>query len=448
MPKGPYSVLVDKKIKEFNKSIKVDSDKSISIRSFLLSSISNNISEVKNALESEDVQSCINCLKKLGVKIKKNKNKNYLIFGKGLGSLYAKKNTTLNCGNSGTLARLLIGILSTTPDINIVITGDKSLNKRSMRSLIHVMSRFGASFKPENKNHFPLKLISSSMPIGIKYESGTSAQIKSAVILAGLNSYGNTTILEKQKTRNHTENILLNNSKCLKIKNKKNIIEVSGNKNLNQINMDVPSDPSSAAFFVALCLLNKKSVLKIKKVCLNPARIGFYLLLKKYGAKIRMINKKKYNNELIGDILVKSSKIKPIKSSGKYYLSATDEFPIMFVIAALTKGISKFYGIKGLSNKESNRILEMKKILSKFGVKCKSTKDSMIIIGREVIKRNNLIKVDSVNDHRIAMSCFILALISGSRLLIKGFETVKTSSPSFLKTIKLLGGKYEIKKTS
>ena len=178
----------------------MNSDKSISIRSFLIGSISHDISKVKNVLESEDVFSTISCLKSLGVKIKKNGNKSYSIFGKGLGSLYAKKNLSLNFGNSGTLARLLIGILSATPEIEFKIKGDKSLNKRSMKKLTEIMSQFGAEFLPKRKYNFPLKLISTEMPIGITYEAGVSAQLKSAVIFAGLNSFGNTEIIESKKS--------------------------------------------------------------------------------------------------------------------------------------------------------------------------------------------------------------------------------------------------------
>ncbi len=159
-----FNLKISGKIKSFKKNIEVDSDKSISIRSFLIGAISQNISTAKNVLESEDVFSTINCLKKLGVKIVK-KNKEYLIFGKGLGSLIAKNNTGLNFGNSGTLARLLIGILSTTPDIQVKISGDRSLNKRSMKKLIDLMSEFGATFLPENRDRLPLKLISTNLPL-------------------------------------------------------------------------------------------------------------------------------------------------------------------------------------------------------------------------------------------------------------------------------------------
>ena len=282
-----FSLKLNYKIKPFKKNIKIDSDKSLSIRSFLIGAISQNISEVNNVLESEDVFSTINCLKKLGVKIRKVKKGSYLIFGKGLGSLYAKKNSLLNFGNSGTLARLLVGILSTTPEIEVKISGDHSLNKRSMKKLINLMSEFGAEFLPKNKYNFPLKIISTEMPVGINYTTDVSAQLKSAVILAGLNSYGTTEIIEKMKSRNHTENILKKNFKAIKIrKGTKNLIKIYGKKTLQALKMNIPGDPSSAAFFTALTILNRNSSLKIKNVGLNPTRIGFYEILKKHGAKI------------------------------------------------------------------------------------------------------------------------------------------------------------------
>lgn len=358
------------KISDFKKVIQVDPDKSISIRSFIISSISQNISYIKNVLESDDVLSSINCLKKLGVRIKKIKPRNYVVCGAGIGSLHIKKNSLLNFGNSGTLARLLIGVLSTTPNIEVKMLGDKSLNKRSMKSLIELMSKFGASFLPKNKSNFPLKLISSPMPVGIKYSAGVSAQLKSAVILAGLNSYGTTTIFEHKKSRDHTEKMLFQNKDTIKIKYlKRRIIEVTGKKNLNPLSVRIPNDPSSAAFFTALTLLKKKSSIKIKNTCLNETRIGFYNLLKKHGAKIKFKNLKKRNNEVSGDIIVKSSKLKPLTASKSYYVNSTDEYPILFVIASLIEGVSVFKGIEDLANKESNRIIEMQKILRQLGIK-------------------------------------------------------------------------------
>ncbi len=443
-----FSLNINHKIKPFIKSIKVDSDKSLSIRSFLIGSICEDISVAKNVLESEDVFSTINCLKKLGVQIKKE-SKSYFIHGKGLGSLFAKKKLNLNFGNSGTLARLLIGILSTTPDIEIKVQGDHSLNKRSMKKLIEIMSEFGAEFLPKNKFNFPLKLISTEMPVCIKYKAGVSAQLKSAVILAGLNSFGTTEIIEDKKSRDHTENILIKNSQAIKIKKgRKKLIKIYGKKYLNRINIDVPGDPSSAAFFVALTLLSNNSSLKIKNVGLNPTRIGFYELLKKHGANIKFSNKRKKNNEITGDINIKSGKLKrPIIASKKFYEKTMDEFPILFCIAALTKGTSIFKGIKDLANKESNRIKEMQKILKQIGVKSISTKNEMRVYGRSFIEnKNKKITVSNLGDHRICMSSTVLSLVTGIRTKINNFETVNTSSPNFLKIMKSLGANFEITK--
>ena len=317
-----------------------------------------------------------------------------------------------------------------------------------MKKLIELMSKYGAFFFPKNKTTLPLKLVSSEMPIGIKYLAGNSAQLKSAVIFAGLNSYGITQIEEKKKSRDHTENMLAHNSQAIKINNKKNkIIKVFGRKHLNPIDVDIPGDPSSAAFFSALTLLNKNSTLKIKNVGLNATRVGFYKLLKKHGAKILFKNIKKNKFDIKGDILVKSSKVRPIKASEKYYVNATDEYPIMFVIAALLKGVSIFKGIGELSNKESNRIKEMQKILKQVGVKSIATKNELKIFGKGMLDATNKkIYVSNLGDHRICMSAFILSVLTGARAQIKSFETVYTSSPSYLKIMKKLGAKFEKKK--
>ena len=444
-----FNLLVEKKISSFRKTIRVDGDKSISIRSFLIGAISQNISSAKNVLESEDVFSTIKCLKKLGVKIKKQKQNSYIIFGNGLGSLSIKKKSQLKFGNSGTLARLLIGILSTTSQIEVNVKGDHSLNKRNMRKLIELMSEFGAAFLPKKKFNFPLKIISSEIPIGIKYNAGVSAQLKSAVILAGLNAYGNTTIIENDKSRDHTENMLIKNKSSIKIeKGRKRVIKVFGKRFLNPIHINVPGDPSSAAFFTALTLLNEGSSLEIKDVGLNKTRTGFYELLKKQGAKIKFKSIRKMGNEYRGNIFVKSCKLKPLNASKKFYVNSTDEYPILFVVAALTKGISTFSGIGDLANKESNRITEMQKILKQVGVKSiLSNGNKLKIFGKGKLDASNKkIIIPDLGDHRICMSSFILAILTGARAKIKNFETVFTSSPSFLKIMKNLGANFEIQK--
>ena len=442
-----FSLVIRKPINSFKKKITVDSDKSISIRSFLLGSISNGVSSVKNVLESEDVFSTITCLRKLNIKVLYQGNKTYKIFGKGLGSYKAKKMLKLNFGNSGTLARLIIGIITSTPNIKLKILGDKSLNKRSMKKLIDLMTKFGAEFFPKGKFFFPLTFSSTNYPIGISYNSGTSAQLKSAVILAGLNSYGDTEITENSESRDHTENMLMRNKRAIKItKSATKKIKIFGKQYLDNFSIDVPGDPSSAAFFTALTLLKNKSILKIKNVGLNPTRTGFYSLLKKSGAKIFFSNKRKVNNEIVGDILVKSSKLRPINASKNYYLNTTDEYPILFIISAFIKGNSFFSGISDLKNKESDRVKEMQNILKQIGVFSSFKNGKLLVKGKKfdskVIKK---VSVPNLGDHRICMSAAILGLLTGIEVKIKNFETVRTSSPSFLKIVKQLGGSFEKK---
>ncbi len=444
-----FSVTIKNKISPYKKIVYVDSDKSLSIRSFIIGSICQGISNIKNTLESEDVKSTILTCRKLGIKIIKIKAGEYKVYGKGLGSFSIKKNSELNFSNSGTASRLLIGALSTNPEIEVKVRGDYSLNKRSMKKLINLLSQFGAIFLPRGKYNFPLKVISSPMPIGINYKADISAQLKSAAILAGLNSYGNTNIEEKTRSRDHTENLLKKNYQAVSIQKKKGkkLITVYGKKFLKPFSINIGGDPSSAAFFTALTLLNKNSSIKIKNVGLNPTRIGFYEILKKQNAKIKFINIKKKNDEVSGDILVKNCKLKPFKTSSKIYSRTTDEYLILFVLAALTKGTSCFKGISDLANKESSRAYEMKKILSQIGIKCSLKKDEMIIFGKGMIDASNKkIFVRNLGDHRIAMSVFVLATLTKAKTTIKNFETVFTSSPSFLRTMKTLGAKFEIQK--
>ena len=445
-----YSVTFNNQIEEYKKSILVDPDKSLSIRSILFGSISEGISEIKNLLRSDDVNSAINFIRKLGIKFKKVNENKYLVYGQGLGSLFISKNKILDFGNSGTLCRLGCGILSTSPNLNVRLTGDKSLKKRNLSTMIDALEKFGATFYPQKKNYLPLQLVSSNIPTGIDFvEKKGSAQIVSSVSLAAINSFGKTKIVQEKISRNHTQIFLkkIGSDIYFKKSGAKNIIEINEKKKLNNFKIEIPGDPSSAAFFTALTLLKKKSLLTIRNMGLNPTRIGFYELLKKHGAKIKIKNIRKKNNELVGDIFVKSSKIKPIKCGSSYYSRTVDEFPILFVISALTEGISKFYGIEDLANKESNRILEMKNLLKKINIKCKSNKNSMKINGKKNYNfKNKLITVDPKLDHRICQSASILALATGINIKIKNFQTVNTSAPSFLKIVKKLGGKFEIKK--
>ena len=440
-----FSVTFNDRINRFNKSIEVDSDKSISQRSLIIGSICEGISKVDNVLESQDVYSTINCLRKLNCKIQRIKKGKYKIYGKGLGSYFCKKNTKLNFGNSGTAARLLgFGVCSTNPNLQIKITGDNSLKKRSMYKIIKAMENFGATFLPKNRFKLPITLISSEIPTGFTYDNNISSQIKSAVILGATNSFGKTIVIENNKSRDHTEKILKHNIKAIKIKKgKKNLIEINGKQILKPFNLRIPSDPSSASFYAALCLINKKSKIILKQVHINPTRIGFFNIIKKHNGKIFFKNKRVRGNETVADIIIKSSNLTPLKVHEKFFVSCQDEFPIMFAMASLLPGISVFKGINDLANKESNRIKEMGKILRQIGIKFIASKNEMKIYGNPKLDfSSKKISVSGILDHRILMSAAILSLLTGIKSKLKNFEQVGTSCPNFLSTIKQLGGKF------
>jgi len=443
-----FSVLIKNKIKKFNKNILVESDKSISHRSLIIASQCIGISTLKGILESEDVQNTITCLKKLGVKISK-KNKNYVVYGNGLGSFMQPKKNSLYAGNSGTLARLLIGLITTQSNLRIKILGDRSLCKRDMKRIIEPLSKIGCTFFPKNKKNLPIIVQGTNMPLALRHvEKLGSAQVKTAILLAALNTEGITSIEEKKLSRNHTENLLKALQAEIKIKKLKkgNLITLRGQQNLNSFNINIPGDPSSAAPFIVLTLLTKNSKLLIKNVNCNPTRIGFIKVLKKMNANIKIINFRKKSGEPVGDILVKSSKLKSIICSKEIVPSTIDEFPLLFIVAAMIKGVSTFSGINELRHKESDRIESIQIGLKKMGIKTKSTPDSLKIYGNPKIKINKISTILPKYDHRVAMSFFCLGQLMGGTIRIRNFETVNTSFSKFLKIMKKIGAKYAIQK--
>ena len=442
-----FSVSINKKIEKFDKKIEIPGDKSCSIRAILFASQCIGLSKIKNLLESEDVLNCINSLKKsLGVKIVK-KNNIYQIYGNGLNSFKVKKKITkIYVGNSGTFARLLFGLLSTHSG-KFYLHGDHSLNKRDFARVTQPLKKTGAFFYPRNKKTLPLTIEGTNMPLAQKHvENIGSAQVKGLIMMSALSTPGITTIEEKKISRNHTELFLKKINADIKVKRLKkgNLISIKGQKNLYGFDYTIGSDPSSAAFLIALTLLTPESKLIIHNVLCNDTRIFFLKILKKVNANIKINNLRKVSGELVGSITTFSSKLKPIiisKDIGKFI----DELPVLFIIAALTKGVSKFKNIGDLKNKESNRLLESKKILVQAGIKCKITKDTMVIYGKDKIEtRNKSILTKAKGDHRICMSSAILALVTGIRTKIKNFETVNTSFPGFIPLIKNLGGKIVI----
>ena len=429
---------MDKKLPKFVGTTNIPGDKSISHRALIIGSQATGIVKVTNLLESADVFSTMNALRKFGVHIIK-RGKDYYVYGLVVGGL-REYNGTIDCGNSGTTARLMMGLLSTYP-ITINFTGDKSLSKRPMARVINLLREFGANALPENKNTMPFKFLGSY--VGLQNDQKLtvpSAQLKSAWCLAALNTKGISTLEERFETRDHTEIMLkyLNaNIKVKKSKNKK-IISIFGKTPIDAKDISVPGDISSAAFMIILALISKNSKVTIKNVLLNPTRTGILDVLKKMKAKIKIKNKKTICGEVVGDIEVKNSNLKATKVPEKMAPRLIDEYPILFIAACFAKGTSKFNGIEELRVKESDRIKSMEDGLKPLGVKISSTKSSVKITGSNSFKLNQKIKIDAKGDHRIAMSFYVLSQVLNKSFKIKDFNYVKTSFPSFTKTINKL----------
>jgi 3-phosphoshikimate 1-carboxyvinyltransferase len=429
---------MDKKLPKFVGTINIPGDKSISHRALIIGSQATGIVKVSNLLESADVFSTMNALRKFGVHIIK-RGKDYHVYGLVVGGL-REYNGTINCGNSGTTARLMMGLLSTYP-ITINFIGDKSLSKRPMARVINLLKEFGANALPENKNTIPFKFLGSY--VGLQNDQKLnvpSAQLKSAWCLAALNTKGISTLEERFETRDHTEIMLkyLNaNIKVKKSKNKK-IISIFGKTPIDAKDISVPGDISSAAFMIILALISKNSKVTIKNVLLNPTRTGILDVLKTMKAKIKIKNKKTVCGEIIGDIEAKSSNLKATTVPEKMAPRLIDEYPILFIAACFAKGASNFKGIEELRVKESDRIKSMEDGLKPLGVKVSSTKSSVKITGTNSFKLNKKIKIDAKGDHRIAMSFYVLSRVLNKSFKIKDFNYVKTSFPSFTKTINTL----------
>ena len=437
-----YIKIIDT-IKPFNKSIKVEGDKSLSIRWALMASQAEGKSKSSNLLKSEDVMNTLECLKKLGVKIK-SKDDTCEIIGKGLNSFTHKKNLTLNAGNSGTLGRLIMGLLVHYKD-EIKIVGDKSLSKRDFMRIINPLKNFGAKFK-SNNGKLPISIMGTNHARPIKYhENKGSAQCKSAVMLAALNTSG-TTYIKAKKSRNHSELLFKHLGLKIKINKKKNydLIKIKGKRNIKPFNYNIPSDISSSAFFIVLTALSKNSKLKIKNVNVNPTRIGILKILKKMGVNIKLQNYKKYKGEKIADIIVKSNNpLKAINCPSDLNSTAIDEFLLIFLIAAKAKGISYFKNLSELNQKESPRLIWGSKILNKMGIKTILTNDSIKIFGNPKLKiSKDIIIKNFLKDHRVFMTSVVAALTFGGNWAISDPGSIKTSFPTFMSKIKILGAKF------
>ncbi|MDC1155535.1 3-phosphoshikimate 1-carboxyvinyltransferase [Candidatus Pelagibacter sp.] len=436
-------VTVSKIIKPFNKSLKMEGDKSLSIRWALLASQASGKSSSYNLLKSEDVLNTLQSLKKLGIKIKHFKNK-CVIISKGLNKFNYKKKIFLNAGNSGTLGRLILGLLVHSKN-KIVIKGDKSLSKRDFSRVTKPLKNFGANFKTNN-GKLPITIFGTNTPKAIKYlENKGSAQCKSSVMLAALNTQG-TTIIRAKKSRNHTELLFKHLKLPINIKrNKKfDFIKIKGGNVIKPLNYRIPSDISSSAFFIVLTALSENSKIRINRVNINPTRTGILKILKMMGVQIKIKNSKIYKGEKIADLFVASKKsFKSINCPVKLNSSAIDEFLLIFLLAAKAKGVSYFKKLSELNQKESPRLIWGSKILNKMGIKTVLTKDSIKIYGNPNLKINKEIVINKfLKDHRIFMTSMVAALTFGGKWKIFDKSSINTSFPSFLSKIKSLGAKF------
>ena len=430
-------IILKKKIFSFKKKISIPGDKSISIRWVLISSLANGVSKAKNLLMSGDVLTAIKAIKKFGVKVIIKKNL-CIIHGSGIDGYKYKKNITINAGNSGTLGRLISGILIDTP-FPIKIIGDKSLSRRDFKRVADPLSKFGASFDLHKNYNLPLVIKGSKKLKPIRFfEQRGSAQCKSSVLFAGIKTNGRT-IIKAKKSRNHTELLFKYLKLPIKIKKNKNfdLIKIEKVKKIKPLNYKVPSDMSSGAFFIALTVLSKKSQLIIRNVNVNQTRIGINAILKKMGVKITYLNKKIYKGEPIADILVKSpKKLKSINCPSKLNSNAIDEFLIIFLIAARAKGISYFKNLDELNKKESPRLKWASKILRMMGIKVITTKNSIKIFGNPKLEINKKIVIQKyLKDHRVFMTSVIAALSFGGEWHIHDKDAIQSSFPSFLKIV-------------
>ena len=437
-------IRIKNKINGFNKNLIIDGDKSLSIRWALLSSQSQKKCKASNLLVSADVISTLDCLKKLGVKIKIKKNFCEII-GLGLNGFKYKNNLVLDAGNSGTLGRLIMGLLIHSKK-SVKLKGDKSLSKRDFLRVIKPLGKFGAKFN-SNYGKLPIKIQGTDYSKPIKYyEKKGSAQCKSAVMFAALNTFGET-IIKAKKSRNHSELLFKHLKLPIKViqRKKYDIIKVKGKNKIPALNYRIPSDISSAAFFIVLTALTKNSKLKIKDININPSRMGVYYILKLMGVKIAKFNVRNYKGEKIADLLIKSTnKIRPINCPTKFNSSAIDEFLLIFLIAAKAKGVSYFKNLSELNQKESPRLKWGSKILNKIGIKNIVTKSSIKIYGNPNLKIKKKIVIKKfLKDHRVFMTSVIAALSFGGEWQIFDKSSINTSFPSFLDKLDQLGANLE-----
>ena len=427
--------------KNLKGNILIPGDKSISHRLVILSSIALGNSKIKGLLKSDDVMRTVEAMIGFGASIKLLNPSSCLITGVGLGGL-AEPKTALDFGNSGTAARLIMGLSSSHP-ITTLYTGDSSLSMRPMQRVLKPLINFGSSFSLRKDEFLPAILKGSVSPIPFIFDlNEPSAQIKSAVLLGALNTPGTTIIRDKFNTRDHTERLLGLYGADINIKRKKTLNEISikGVRDLNGIEVKVPGDPSSALFPIVAALICKNSDILVKNVLINPTRDGAFEALKKMGADINYLNHRIMAAEDVYDVRVRSSNLIGIDIPKTKSPTMIDDYPILAVAASMATGKSCFKGVSELRYKESDRFNGVLDLLKKNGVKVESNKDTITIYGKRELKKGG-IEISTNLDHRIAMSALVMGLISNKEVKIDNSKTINTSFPNFYNLMTKIGAK-------
>jgi 3-phosphoshikimate 1-carboxyvinyltransferase len=382
-----------------------------------------------------------------GAVVKKNNQSEWLVDGVGVGG-FAEPSTVVDCGNSGTGVRLIIGAMSTTP-INATFTGDHSLNSRPMERVTNPLSKFGVTTFGRSKGRLPMTVIGARSPIPVKYDVPVpSAQVKSALLLAALNAPGETIITEKETTRDHTERMLSSFGADISVENISNrrSIKLCGHSELNGQNICVPSDPSSAAFPICAAIIVEGSDILVPNITLNETRAGLYKTLIEMGANLSFENEREESGEPVADIRACfSPDMKGVEVPPERAASMIDEYPILSVVAANATGKTIMRGVKELRVKESDRIDVMAKGLRANGVFVDEGEDWWVVKGNGMgsVKGGSICQ--TFLDHRIAMSFLVLGLSSQNYVEIDDCLPIKTSFPNFIELMLEIGANMEVR---
>lgn len=416
-------------------TITVPGDKSISHRALMLSALAVGESVIDGLLEGEDVLATASAMRAMGAQIERRESR-WHVSGVGVGGLLQPA-MALDMGNSGTSTRLLMGLVASHP-ITATFTGDASLSQRPMNRVIAPLSTMGAMFTPSPGGRLPMMVRGICPAVPIEYRLPVaSAQVKSAILFAGLNTPGITRVIEPVPTRDHSERMLAGFG--ADVTRDGDVISIRGEAALTPQRIVVPGDPSSAAFPTVAALLVPGSVVTIENVGMNVTRSGLHAVLKAMGGDIRFINERIVGGEPVADLIVRHSALTSIETSPDIVPTMVDEFPILFVAAALAKGRSVFRGLEELRVKESDRIAVMAKGLRAIGVTVEEQPDGLIVNGRDGDPFPGGATIAAQLDHRIAMSFAIAGLVSKLPVVIDDISPVATSFPTFEAMLASLG---------